>query len=431
MTHVDSQKSSKSTKRKISDLLTEDSILHGKRAKYASCMSEETSSVCLQTTPLKYGQELPFHTFLEPFSPSTTIFKYEPKDMFRCIDHDKTTWDCISLDDFSYAKKSFGSGKFGKIYLLTYKKTGQTFIAKLSIDHTMNKKERTRSIDTYPSVLLINEYFMQRDCAKVNSNIVKPLALFTTRSFHDSSFQSIIQHLPNPEERDRITQAQVISSEKPKTGTKFCTLVIMEYYESLNLYKYMSNTKLKKAITIPLVAQISKQLIHALQTCSLNGIIHRDVKSENILISKAGYTVKLIDFGLSIRVGPGPHATCSKSGIGTLEFMSPQVLDPLNCGAYTYKTDIWSFGVVVFELLFGRTPFEYESSSTRLNQEKSDIVKKIRSMDIQWPKHLSYTKDSHLKQAVNFLESIFVKEETKRSDWEDLLLHPFLKITNP
>ena len=84
------------------------------------------------------------------------------------------------------------------------------------------------------------------------------------------------------------------------------------------------------------------------------GIIHRDLKPANILVDKD--TFKICDFGFAKLFNDGGRM--ARTFVGTPIYMSPQVL---NQKQYTSKTDVWSLGVMYYELLFGRLPFSGHS----------------------------------------------------------------------
>ena len=79
------------------------------------------------------------------------------------------------------------------------------------------------------------------------------------------------------------------------------------------------------------------------------GIIHRDLKPANILIKNG--ICKISDFGFARHLG---HSTIMKSIVGTPLYMSPQILKGLK---YTSKSDLWSIGLIYYELIHGRTPW--------------------------------------------------------------------------
>ncbi len=112
------------------------------------------------------------------------------------------------------------------------------------------------------------------------------------------------------------------------------------------------DTRLKRGPIEPNEAvRVARQLCDGLSRAHANGIIHRDVKPGNVLITPDG-TVKILDFGiakLGAETFTGPHVR-----LGSLSYMSPE---QLTGGAPDPSTDIWSVGVVLFEMLTGRQPF--------------------------------------------------------------------------
>jgi serine/threonine protein kinase len=114
--------------------------------------------------------------------------------------------------------------------------------------------------------------------------------------------------------------------------------------------------------------RIAKQIIEALEAAHEVGIVHRDLKPSNVKVRADG-TVKVLDFGLAKSVAPGgalapglaASATVTAAGtlpgtiLGTVAYMSPEQASGRPVDA---RTDIWAFGVLLFELLAGRRPFE-------------------------------------------------------------------------
>jgi serine/threonine protein kinase len=130
--------------------------------------------------------------------------------------------------------------------------------------------------------------------------------------------------------------------------------IIMEYIEGVTLRQ-----KLQKAsLALKDVIDCAIQIAEALGAAHGKGIVHRDVKSDNIMITPAGQ-VKVMDFGLAKLKG-SVKLTKTSSTVGTLSYMSPEHIQGGNVDA---RSDIFSFGVVLYEMLAGRLPFEGEYDS--------------------------------------------------------------------
>ncbi|MBV9211617.1 MAG: tetratricopeptide repeat protein [Acidobacteria bacterium] len=154
--------------------------------------------------------------------------------------------------------------------------------------------------------------------------------------------------------------------------------IVMEYVEGQSLRELILACDLSPQKTLDIALQISDALAEAHE----HNVIHRDIKPENILITERG-RVKVLDFGLarnfgafaSTQDGPTIVDSLTDSGaiVGTLPYMSPEQLkrEPLD-----RRSDIFSFGIVLFEMMTGRHPFQglnaFEIASLILKNEEVD-----------------------------------------------------------
>ena len=132
--------------------------------------------------------------------------------------------------------------------------------------------------------------------------------------------------------------------------------IVMEYIEGKSLRDVIKESpQFPIPNYIDIITQISEGLSQAHQT----GIVHRDIKPENIIIDKDG-RVKILDFGLAKLKGVS-KLTKDSSTLGTIHYMSPEQIQGQNVD---HRSDIWSVGVILYELLTGEPPFigEYESA---------------------------------------------------------------------
>lgn len=130
--------------------------------------------------------------------------------------------------------------------------------------------------------------------------------------------------------------------------------MVMEYVEGDTLKEHIQyNGPLSPSEAVAIMLQLTSALSHAHE----NGIIHRDVKPQNILMNQYG-NVKITDFGIA-RALSSTQLTKTNDVIGSVHYLSPE---QARGGTATKKSDIYSLGIVLFELLTGRLPFSGESA---------------------------------------------------------------------
>lgn len=125
--------------------------------------------------------------------------------------------------------------------------------------------------------------------------------------------------------------------------------MVMEYVEGLTLKEYIQKYS---PISVEEALEIMKQVTSAIAHAHANNLIHRDIKPQNILINNNGQ-VKVTDFGIAIALS-ATSLTQTNSILGSVHYLSPE---QARGGYATKKSDIYSLGIVLFELLTGRLPF--------------------------------------------------------------------------
>ncbi len=143
--------------------------------------------------------------------------------------------------------------------------------------------------------------------------------------------------------------------------------IVMEYVDGITLKQYIEkqrNLRWKDAVYLTI------QVLRALQHAHDKGIVHRDVKPQNIMLLSDG-TIKVTDFGIA-RFARSEHKTMTDKAIGSVHYISPEQAR----GELTdEKADIYSVGVMLYEMLTGRLPFEADSAvSVAIMQLQQDPV---------------------------------------------------------
>jgi len=128
--------------------------------------------------------------------------------------------------------------------------------------------------------------------------------------------------------------------------------LVMEYLQGQELAKLIRQAG---PLPIPRSVHIIRQVLHALMEAHSRGIVHRDIKPDNVMVDDGG-AVRVLDFGIARGLSDDAPLTRTGEIVGTPEYMAPeQLLDGPE--AVTERTDVHALGVLLFELLTGRSPF--------------------------------------------------------------------------
>jgi len=158
----------------------------------------------------------------------------------------------------------------------------------------------------------------------------------------------------------------------------------------------------------PTAQFITAELILALSYLHSRGVIYRDLKPENILIDKDGH-VCLTDFGLSKIISTDTQLV--QTSVGSAAYTAPEVL---NAEPYRQGCDYWSLGVVLYQMILGFTPFEYEDG------DFGKLIRNILNSRVLYPEDLV----SH--SATSLLQALLQKNPKQRLDEPDEIKHhPF------
>ena len=151
----------------------------------------------------------------------------------------------------------------------------------------------------------------------------------------------------------------------------------MEYLEGEDLHDLI---RTRGTLTVNEVVQIIAPIAEALDYAHLKGLVHRDVKSANIFITKEGRSV-LTDFGIA-HAGSGTRLTQAGSVIGTPEYMSPEQAEGKQIDG---RSDLFSLGIVMFECLTGNVPFKGDNPLTTIHKIIYDNPPTIRRINNRIP----------------------------------------------
>lgn len=200
--------------------------------------------------------------------------------------------------------------------------------------------------------------------------------------------------------------------------------VILEYCDGGDLSMFLNAYHQKhmkfKGMNVNDVQIIACQIASGLKHMHNMGIIHRDLKPSNILLSNrvipnktdwSDIIIKIADFGFAKKLG-----TCqmTETICGSPMYMSPEIL---RLNKYTNKTDLWSFGIILYELLVGHVPFQAQCVQELCQYYKGNPI-------ILLPSKISVPKSCR-----DLIESLLIIDPIHRISWEDFCENNWLIST--
>ena len=287
-----------------------------------------------------------------------------------------------TLGDYALGK-TLGAGSMGKVKLGVKMGNGEKVAIKIIPRHTslaaaQHPRQPTNGEKPAP---LPTASFLAKAAAKDHSKEV--------RTIREGSLQLLLHHPYVCGMREMIIHPNHY-------------YMIFEYVNGGQMLDYIiSHGRLRERAA----RKFARQIGSALEYCHRNSIVHRDLKIENILISKTG-NIKIIDFGLSNLFSPHSHLS---TFCGSLYFAAPELL---NAKAYLGpEVDVWSFGIVLYVLVCGKVPFD--------DQSMPALHAKIKKGQVEYPAWLS-------GECKHILSRMLVTNPQQRAGLPEILSHPWM-----
>ena len=183
--------------------------------------------------------------------------------------------------------------------------------------------------------------------------------------------------------------------------------LILEYASGGSLFHYIRE---KQYLSEPLAFRLFIQVVNAVYFLHKNNFIHRDIKPENILLFDNN-VIKLCDFGWCVRLEEGQQRI---TFCGTTEYMSPELV---NHEEYSKEIDVWSLGVLLYEMVHGFSPFRPDKP----NFNAKDVIKNIRLHKLKFHKYVS-------EECKELIYHLLDEDPNKRYKVEDIFNSDFVKF---
>ena len=196
----------------------------------------------------------------------------------------------------------------------------------------------------------------------------------------------------------------------------FCT--VLQYCDGCDLDSYLrAHRNLSEREAKSIILQIFSGLQYLAE--QRRRIIHYDLKPGNILISKG--EVMIADFGLSKIMNESESTVdgmeLTSQGAGTMWYLPPECFETGKEARISVKVDVWSAGVILYQMLYGRKPFGHDQSQEKMFREKT-----VKHQQLEFP-----TRPSVSTNAKDFMTKCLTRDAASRPDARQVLSHPFLR----
>ncbi|XP_075737798.1 aurora kinase C-like [Rhipicephalus microplus] len=254
------------------------------------------------------------------------------------------------LQDFEIGRP-LGKGKFGNVYLAREKTTKYVVALKVMFKSQLQKNGV--------------EHQLRREI-EIQSHLRHPNILCLFNWFHDETrVYLILEYAPHGELYKQLTSARRFTEKRAAT------------------YIY--------------------QLCDALKVCHAQNVIHRDIKPENLLVGING-EIKIADFGWSVHAPSSRRATIC----GTLDYLPHEMIEG---GPYNEKVDHWALGILIYEFLVGKPPYE--------SPTMQETYRRIRECRVQCPPYVS-------AEARDLIGKLLRRRPSERISLDEVKVHPWV-----
>ncbi len=216
---------------------------------------------------------------------------------------------------------------------------------------------------------------------------------------------------------DEISIMNLIK-HNPHPNIVHCYDVIRTQTEVFIIMEYCDSGDLMSIIRRPIKEKYAQfyfcQLANGLKYLDTHSIIHRDIKPKNILLTNNRRVLKIADFGLAKRIS---DVSLHETVCGSPLYMAPEIM---NNNPYNNQTDLWSIGMILYEMLYGAHPFEKCKSVPELKDQ-------LMKTHIQIPPPDTLNKDVS-PVCISLLKNLLQKKVTQRINWDEFFKHPW--VTN-
>ncbi|MEO7265884.1 MAG: serine/threonine-protein kinase [Ferruginibacter sp.] len=195
-----------------------------------------------------------------------------------------------------------------------------------------------------------------------------------------ASFQNEVQKLKKVNEKPNPHVVRILNAGITESGN--LPFIEMEYIEGPDLSELLKPPH-DPVFSIKEIIKLSEQLAHAIAHCHQVGIKHGDIKTNNVKFNNHTGNYMLLDFGLSVMTDEQRRTSFRHAG--AIEFMAPEQ----NEGLMLFETDVYSFGVIIFELFAGSVPFPLKD-----NGETSRNAVMIAHMETDLPDMLNLRRNA-------------------------------------